>query len=112
MDKKPGLESVVQADEKIMIKKAMVSSIIAAPSKVRNVLLEGLRMILEFDFPERWPALVDEVVHHLQGQDIERIIGALSILRVIAKRFEYKQDADVRAPLDECMPPFTPHAIL
>eukprot|EP00667_Euglena_gracilis_P001035 EG_transcript_1036 len=94
-------KSPVLPDEKQLVKKAMVSAVMAAPSRVRNVLLEGLRFILEYDFPQAWPSLVDEVVHHLQGQDVERIVGALSILRVVAKRFEFKQDADVRAPLDE-----------
>jgi len=94
-------DSPVGADEKVLIKKAMVGAIIGSPTKVRNVLLESLRVILSYDFPQAWPSLVDEVVHHLQGQDMDRILGALSVLRVVAKRFEYRQDEADRAPLDE-----------
>ena len=100
-------KSPVQEDEKVMVKKAMVSAVIAAPSKVRNVLLEGLRRILEYDFPDRWPGLVEEVMQYLQGQDMHKITGALSVLRVLCKRFEYKPEGE-DAPLDnvvnKCFP--------
>ena len=83
-------------EEEVMVKKAMVSAVIAAPSKVRAP--GRAAEDLELDFPDRWPGLVEEVMQYLQGGDMHKITGALSVLRVLCKRFEYKPGED--APLD------------
>ena len=94
-------DSPVTPDETNLIKKAIVQAIISAPSRVRAVLLEGMKSVLKFDYPEKWPGLVQEVVHYLQGQEMDKISGALSVLRVMVKTFEFTADDEDRKPLEE-----------
>jgi hypothetical protein len=81
-------KSPVQKDEEVVVRKAL-GAVIMAPSKVRSVLLEELQRILTYDSLS-WEGLVTEV---MQGLNMHKITGALSVLRVLCKRFEYNSAA-------------------
>eukprot|EP01012_Entosiphon_sulcatum_P009861 TRINITY_DN1566_c0_g1_i1.p1 TRINITY_DN1566_c0_g1~~TRINITY_DN1566_c0_g1_i1.p1 ORF type:complete len:1053 (+),score=227.95 TRINITY_DN1566_c0_g1_i1:272-3430(+) len=91
--------SVIQDTEKELLKSNLLHCIATTPHKVRSQLLEVLRAILIYDFPQRWPKLIDDLVQCLQQDNVTYINGALSALRVLTKRFEYKGDKEARKPL-------------
>lgn len=46
-------------------------------------------MIVYSDFPEQWPTLLAQIETNLSSGDTKRVIGGLSAMRMIARRYEY-----------------------
>jgi hypothetical protein len=65
---------------------------------VRLQLEEALRAVISSDFPAAWPGLLPVLQRHLSGGDPAGVAGALRVLRVLTRKFEFK-DEDERGPL-------------
>eukprot|EP01004_Peranema_trichophorum_P002648 NODE_1690_length_1846_cov_30.068485_g1434_i0.p1 GENE.NODE_1690_length_1846_cov_30.068485_g1434_i0~~NODE_1690_length_1846_cov_30.068485_g1434_i0.p1 ORF type:complete len:379 (+),score=47.22 NODE_1690_length_1846_cov_30.068485_g1434_i0:78-1214(+) len=92
-------DSPVQQQEKDLIKGSLLSAIVNSPSKVSKVLVECYRLILTYDYPEKWPNLVEVLAQGLKGDNLTNITGALLCLRVLCKRFEFRPSGEDRKPL-------------
>eukprot|EP01006_Ploeotia_vitrea_P012314 TRINITY_DN32690_c0_g1_i1.p1 TRINITY_DN32690_c0_g1~~TRINITY_DN32690_c0_g1_i1.p1 ORF type:complete len:1055 (+),score=159.38 TRINITY_DN32690_c0_g1_i1:69-3233(+) len=86
-------------EEKAKIKENLLAAIIQAPSKIRNQLLAVTKAVVLYDYPERWPNIVQMATASLKADTLNHVTGALSVLRTIAKRFEFSASDEERQPL-------------
>lgn len=78
---------------------------------IRGLLSDTMKVYAEFDYPERWPALLPRLVAAITQQaDILQMFNALAALRKLVKKFEYKPK-EARAPLDEIIHATFPHLL-
>jgi hypothetical protein len=71
-------------------------------SAIRGLLAEIVKAYAEYDYPEKWPSLLPTLVTAISSQqqdDLLQLFNALTALRKLVKKFEYKTK-EKRAPLD------------
>jgi len=85
-------------DDKAVIRANMLEAIIQSPPLLRSQLGETLRAIVDADYPERWPDLLSAVGQNVSSPDHSRVYGALYALRLLARKYEFK-DEEERQPV-------------
>eukprot|EP01060_Flectonema_neradi_P024032 TRINITY_DN3252_c0_g1_i1.p1 TRINITY_DN3252_c0_g1~~TRINITY_DN3252_c0_g1_i1.p1 ORF type:complete len:1053 (+),score=195.79 TRINITY_DN3252_c0_g1_i1:51-3161(+) len=80
--------SKVSQDDRTYMKATLVGQLCNCPKLVRKQLLEFLRYVMSYDFPDKWPSLADEILSHLKGNDVSKMDGALFALRKLVKRYQ------------------------
>uniref|UniRef100_A0A1D2AD30 Importin N-terminal domain-containing protein n=1 Tax=Auxenochlorella protothecoides TaxID=3075 RepID=A0A1D2AD30_AUXPR len=90
--------ALVGPEEKGAVRDAMFAGLVAAPGAVKRQLRESARTMVYADYPAAWPGLLNSIGEGLVSQDQARLDGALSMLRLIARKYEFKDDVD-RLPL-------------
>ncbi|BDA47636.1 Importin-7 [Coccomyxa sp. Obi] len=96
-DPQGGPSPIPEAD-KAAVRDNLLEGIVRAPQVVRTQLGECLKSIVHVDFPERWPGLLPIVLQNLSSQEQQRLYGALFALRILTRKYEFK-DEEERAPL-------------
>ncbi|EFJ12043.1 hypothetical protein SELMODRAFT_158348 [Selaginella moellendorffii] len=81
------------------IRNNILEALIHVPSLLRVQLAECLKTMVHCDFPDRWPSLVPGIDSNLKSQDQQRINGALHALRILTRKYEFKEDSD-RMPIN------------
>lgn len=76
----------------------LMALLVETDNSVRGILAECIRIVSEFEFPERWPELLPTLVQNMQSPEVLHIYNALLALRKLVKRYEYK-DKEQRQPL-------------
>ena len=76
----------------------LLDGVSQSPLAVRVQVEEVVRSVISSDYPERWPSLLPALQARLAGGDQAATAGALRALRVLARKFEFK-DEDERNPL-------------
>jgi len=99
-EEEAGVASRFDDEDKAIVRSHLLEAIIRAPSRIKVQLAECLKSIVYSDYPEKWPDLLPAVMQNLQTQDHARIHGALYCLRILARKYEFK-DPDERGPLGE-----------
>ncbi|KAF5733857.1 importin beta-like SAD2 isoform X2 [Tripterygium wilfordii] len=85
----------ISQSDKDMVRDHILAFVVQVPPLLRVQLGECLKTIIHADYPEQWPHLLDWVKHNLQDQ---QIYGALFVLRILARKYEFKSDEE-RAPV-------------
>ncbi|XP_042376688.1 importin beta-like SAD2 [Zingiber officinale] len=93
----PGESHEVLESDKNMIRENILGFIAQVPPLLRAQLGECIKTIILADYPEKWPNLLHWVKCNLMSQD-QQILGALYILRFLARKYEFKSDEE-RTPL-------------
>ncbi|MEW5303971.1 MAG: hypothetical protein WDW36_006614 [Sanguina aurantia] len=88
----------VSEEDKAVIRENLLESLIRSPASIRSQLAEVFKTVVVADFPERWPGLLQPLYNNLVGQEHRRMSGALLALRIVARKYEYK-DEDERGEL-------------
>lgn len=80
----------------------LVAALVASPPVVRAQLAEAAKYVVHHDYPDRWPGLLPSIAPLISAQDNNgsHLFAALLILRLVARKYEYKDDYE-RKPLDE-----------
>ncbi|GAB2230170.1 hypothetical protein Drorol1_Dr00014427 [Drosera rotundifolia] len=91
----PAEVSKISQSDKDAVRQHILVFVTEVPTLLRVQLGECLKTIINSDYPENWPGLLHWVKHKLQDQ---QIYGALFVLRILARKYEFKSDDD-RAPL-------------
>ncbi|AQK52663.1 Importin beta-like SAD2 [Zea mays] len=86
----------VLESDKAMVRENILGFIVQVPPLLRAQLGESIKTIVHSDYPEQWPSLLHWVSHNLDLQN--QIFGALYVLRVLARKYEFKSE-DERIPL-------------
>ncbi|CAO2045785.1 unnamed protein product [Urochloa humidicola] len=86
----------VLESDKAMVRENILGFIVQVPPLLRAQLGESIKTIIHSDYPEQWPSLLHWVTHNLELQN--QIFGALYVLRVLARKYEFKSEED-RIPL-------------
>ncbi|XP_074271177.1 importin beta-like SAD2 isoform X2 [Silene latifolia] len=101
----PVEQSKISQEDKSMVRENILVFIAQLPTLLRVQLGECLKTIIHADYPEQWPGLLHWVKHNLQDQ---QVYGALFVLRILARKYEFKSD-DERTPVflivEETFPP-------
>ncbi|KAK9824621.1 hypothetical protein WJX72_011782 [[Myrmecia] bisecta] len=98
-DPSEGPSPMPEAD-KLAVRMHLLEGIIRSPPMVRAQLGECLKIIINTDHPQQWPALLQLIVQNMASQDQPRLYGALYALRILARKYEFA-DAEERGPLVE-----------
>ncbi|KAK4750955.1 hypothetical protein SAY87_004437 [Trapa incisa] len=100
----PDERSKILESDKSLVRDHILVFISQVPPLLRVQLVECLKTIIQTDYPEQWPHLLDWVKRSLQDQQIH---GALFVLRILARKYEFKSDEE-RTPVyrivDETFP--------
>ncbi|RCV06407.1 hypothetical protein SETIT_1G159800v2 [Setaria italica] len=86
----------VLESDKAMVRENILGFIVQVPPLLRAQLGESIKTIIHSDYPEQWPSLLHWVTHNLEIQN--QIFGALYVLRVLARKYEFKSEEE-RIPL-------------
>ena len=81
----PGLHD----EDKATIRANILESFIQSPELIRSQLTEVMRVAVQHDFPERWPHLLPTPAGHLGTDDIARVYGAVQVIQVICRKYEF-----------------------
>jgi hypothetical protein len=85
-------------EDKVTIRANILESFIQSPELIRSQLTEVMRVAVQHDFPERWPDLLTTLMGHLGTDDIARVYGAVQVIQVICRKYEFR-DKDERTVL-------------
>eukprot|EP00873_Tetraselmis_striata_P029005 jgi/Tetstr1/449269/TSEL_036472.t1 len=85
-------------EDKAVVRSNLLEAIVRAPSKIKSQLGECLKSIVYTDYPEKWPDLLQSVVQNLTSQEQPRMHGALYAMRILARKYEFKDEVE-RAPI-------------
>lgn len=68
--------TLIPEDEKAVSRQnALEALLVTHDNSIRALLAETVAYIARFDFPERWPTLIDEICKNIQSGDASRIIN-------------------------------------
>ena len=86
--------------DKAAVRANALEAMVRSPPLVRQQLQESVKAVVMVDFPTGWPGLMEEVFKNLNSGETPRIHGGLIILRLVAHKYEFR-DEEARAPMNE-----------
>jgi len=87
-------------EDKEMVRSNLLESIAQSPPLIRSQLSETLKVVIYNDYPHAWPDLILLIVQNYSSQEQPRLYGALTALRILSNKYEFK-DEDERQPIQE-----------
>ena len=84
----------ISAEDKGLVKQGIVEMFPHAPPSVRVQFEECLRVIITEDFPAQWPELGHQLLAWLSSGNQQAVTAALRITRIVARKYEYRDDDD------------------
>ncbi|XP_076945680.1 importin beta-like SAD2 [Bidens hawaiensis] len=103
----PEEQSKISPSDKDLVRQNILVFLAQVPALLRAQLGECLKTIIHADYPEQWPGLLQWVTHNLQDQ---QVYGALFVLRIIARKYEFKSDEE-RTPFHHVVEETFPHLL-
>ncbi|KAF6031490.1 IPO7 [Bugula neritina] len=88
--------------DKAVLRQNVVNAVIASPLPIRTQLSLVISGMIKHDFPDRWPEIVEHIIHHLQSDNTSTWLGALVCLHQLIKYYEYKTNSE-RGALNAAM---------
>jgi exportin-2 (importin alpha re-exporter) len=89
-----GDSAPIPEGDRAQIKANLVHLMAVVPPQVQRQLSEALSFISASDFPDRWPALLPELVAKLASGDMAVVSGVLETASSIFERFRDAPDTD------------------
>eukprot|EP01130_Rhizamoeba_saxonica_P012742 TRINITY_DN5409_c0_g1_i1.p1 TRINITY_DN5409_c0_g1~~TRINITY_DN5409_c0_g1_i1.p1 ORF type:complete len:991 (+),score=205.24 TRINITY_DN5409_c0_g1_i1:46-3018(+) len=77
------------AETKFFVKESILNTMCKIPTLIRKTVGLSLFHIVDNDFPQEWPNLIDSIMALISTQDIQIVYGALHALRIVVKRYEW-----------------------
>lgn len=93
-------DTLIQIPESDMstVRDNLLEALVHAPPIIRVQLGDGLKSVISHDYPEKWPSLLSSIDANLKSQDQQRVYGALYALRILTRKYEFK-DEEERNPV-------------
>lgn len=93
-------DTLVQVHESDMntVRQNLLEALVHAPPIIRVQLGDGLKTVINYDYPEKWLSLLSSIDANLKSQDQGRVYGALYALRILTRKYEFK-DEEERKPV-------------
>ncbi|MFS8034675.1 putative importin-beta domain, armadillo-like helical, exportin-2, central domain-containing protein [Helianthus anomalus] len=104
----PDEQSKILPSDKDLVRQNILLFVAQVPPLLRAQLGECLKTIIHADYPEQWPGLLHWVTHNLQDQ--QQVYGALFVLRILARKYEFKSDEE-RIPVYLVVEQTFPHLL-
>lgn len=89
---------VISDQDKQTIKQNIIEMIILVDHKIRAQLGIALKHIVIYDYPKKWPELLQKIMHYIK--DTQKTEGCLEALRLTIKKYEYIPPGKKRNPLN------------
>ncbi|KAG1660790.1 hypothetical protein FOA52_011331 [Chlamydomonas sp. UWO 241] len=89
----------IPEEDKAMVRDNLLETLIRSPHMVQLQLGEVFKLVVYADYPEKWPGLPVALFPNLVSQDEGRLYGGLYALRILARKYEFRDEAE-RAPLN------------
>ncbi|MCO5568289.1 hypothetical protein L7F22_021988 [Adiantum nelumboides] len=91
-------DTLIQVPEGDMslVRQNLLEALVHAPPIIRVQLGDGLKTVINYDYPEKWQSLLSNIDTNLKSQDQRRIYGALYALRILTRKYEFKDDEERR----------------
>jgi len=97
-------------EDKQMVRDNLLEAIVQSPPLIRSQLCETLKAVIYNDFPHQWPGLMPQIGNNLGTTEPPRLYGALYALRILANKYEFK-DEEERQPIQEIVRVTFPHLL-
>lgn len=83
-----------------------------SPDSIQKQLSDAVSIIGKYDFPNKWPELIDQMVEKFNTGDFHKINGALHTAHSLFKRYRYEFKSDtlwreIKFVLDKFAKPLT-----
>ncbi|PBC28487.1 exportin-2 [Apis cerana] len=111
---KVGEDSVdrIHAQDREAIKKLIVNLMLHSPDSVQKQLSDAVSIVGKYDFPNKWPELIDQMVEKFNTGDFHVINGVLHTAHSLFKkyRYEFKSQSlwtEIKFVLDRFAKPLT-----
>ncbi|KAK8663420.1 hypothetical protein V6N13_083241 [Hibiscus sabdariffa] len=103
----PNEQQKISPSDKDVVRDNILVYVTQVPPLLRVQLGECLKTIINSDYPEHWPRLLNWVKHNLQDQ---QVYGALFVLRILARKYEFKSEEE-RTPVHHIVEEIFPHLL-
>ncbi|KAI9179381.1 Nonsense-mediated mRNA decay protein 5 [Blastocladiella emersonii ATCC 22665] len=103
-------DQIPDADKEV-VRQQMVAAIVQASQSIRAQFVTALHFMLNHDFPEKWPAFIDQVGQYLQHTaDMNAVYGGLLAMQEVVKIFQYRGRKE-RGPLNAIVKSVFPYLL-
>ena len=93
----------IHEQDRAQIRDTIIESVVNTPLVIQSQLVASLHHIIEHDFPNRWPQVVDKIHLYLSSTSNTNVLhGALLSLNRLVRNYEYKKSSEIK-PLIEAM---------
>jgi exportin-2 (importin alpha re-exporter) len=94
------------------IKKMIVPMMLKSPVAIQKQFSDAIQIIGKFDFPKKWPQLMDEMIEKFQTGEFHVINGVLKTAHSLFKRYRYEFKSqelweEIKLVLDKFAKPLT-----
>jgi exportin-2 (importin alpha re-exporter) len=102
----------IHESDRDAIKSLIVPMMLKSPISVQKQFSDAIQIIGKYDFPKKWPQLMDEMIQKFQTGDFHVINGVLKTAHSLFKRYryEFKSQAlweEIKLVLDKFAKPLT-----
>lgn len=102
----------IHESDRAAIKSMIVPLMLKSPTAIQKQLSDAVSIIGKYDFPKKWPQLMDEMIEKFETGDFHVINGVLKTAHSLFKRyrFEFKSQTlweEIKFVLDKISEPLT-----
>lgn len=102
----------IHESDRANIKTFIVTLMLKSSPAIQKQLSDAVSIIGKYDFPEKWPQLIDEMVDKFKSGDFHIINGVLQTAHSIFKRYRYEFKSqklweEIKLVLDKFAKPLT-----
>ena len=102
----------IHAQDRDSIKKLIVNLMLHSPDSIQKQLSDAVSIIGKYDFPNKWPELIDQMVEKFNTGDFHVINGVLHTAHSLFKRYRYEFKSqslwtEIKFVLDQFAKPLT-----
>ncbi|CAK9813415.1 Cse1 [Anthophora plagiata] len=80
----------IHAQDREAIKKLIVNLMLHSPDSIQKQLSDAVSIVGKYDFPNKWPELIDQMVEKFNTGDFRVINGVLHTAHSLFKRYRYE----------------------
>jgi exportin-2 (importin alpha re-exporter) len=102
----------IHESDRLAIKSMIVPLMLKSPVIIQKQLSDAVSIIGKYDFPKKWPQLIDEMIDKFQTGDFHVINGVLKTAHSLFKRYRYEFKSqtlweEIKYVLDKISKPLT-----
>ncbi|KAI9202660.1 armadillo-type protein [Polychytrium aggregatum] len=96
----PARDKAIGEADRAIVRQSIVEALLISPETIRKQLIASISIILNSDYPDKWPGFLQSLHSMLQSNDSTHVYGGLLLLRELVKVFHLKK-LEKRTPLNE-----------
>ncbi|XP_029678956.1 exportin-2 [Formica exsecta] len=102
----------IHVQDRDAIKKLIINLMLHSPDSIQKQLSDAVSIIGKYDFPNKWPELIDQMVEKFNTGDFHIINGVLHTAHSLFKRYRYEFKSEtlwreIKFVLDKFAKPLT-----